>query len=353
MAVIDAENACVTWVRTGALDEVVRVFGGDPDTGTEETVDGLFGIAYEDLDEDASGVVLVARHGEWAVLVEPFAFRGGNLALLGAITASGEAYRVAWNVNMVNSICYVRDGEVVSVFDAFDLEGATGREWLDGLPVSEADWRANWQATAFAVGEELSGVRIDEDWLTRRHALYQLRRPVFTRTAPRLRVDERMRAIAGADPRIARIIAEPTPDKLPEIVRIAASLAVTTAGIGGPLVEEALGLIAEGSRSREVVIRLRGLEKGFTARAWEAYHASPPETREDSIGPGHDTTYGRWVIKSVAAQALGLALDPNADLPTMALEVVNTAGGTYLSEENGDIARHHALGMVAVFLEGA
>ncbi|MEO3857988.1 LamG-like jellyroll fold domain-containing protein [Acrocarpospora sp. B8E8] len=48
------------------------------------------------------------------------------------------------------------------------------------------------------------------------------------------------------------------------------------------------------------------------------------------IGPGHDTTYGRWVIKSVAAQAL----DPNADLPTMALEVVNTAGGTYLSEEN-------------------
>ncbi|WP_329083041.1 DUF6461 domain-containing protein [Streptosporangium sp. NBC_01469] len=352
MAEIDVETACVTWVRTGDLDEVVRSFGGDPGTAEQETVDGLFGMAWEDLeelDEDATGVMLVARHGEWAVLVEPFVFRGMSQALLSGIATEGEAYRVAWTVNMATFVCYVRHGAVVASFDALDLDGARGREWLDGLSVSEADWHADWRVAAFAVGEELSGIRIDADWLARPHALYPLR-PVTVSAPVALRVDERMTAIAAVDPRVARIVAEPTPDKLPEIVNIAAGLAVTTAGIDGPLVEEALRLIANGARSGEVVARLHALRADYSRRSVEAYHACPADSRDSFIAPGHDTTYGRWVVKGAAVAALSLALNPDEELSSLALQVVNMTGGTYLSEENGDIARHHALGTVAYFL---
>ncbi|GAA0821435.1 DUF6461 domain-containing protein [Streptosporangium amethystogenes subsp. fukuiense] len=347
---IEIETACLTWIRTGDLDQAVRAFGGHPLVAEPETFDGLFGIAAEDLPDDATGVALVARHGEWAVIVEPFAFRGLSETLLGQVAAKGEAFRVAWTINMATFVSYVRDGEVVASFDALDLDGARGREWLDGLPVSEADWRADWKATAFAVAEHLSGVVIDDDWTARPHALHWLR-PVTVGARPALRVDGRMRAIAAIDPRIARIIAEPTPDRLPEIVGIAAGLAVATAGIDGPLVEEALGLIAAGECSAELAGRLGVFRAEFARRASGAFQASPDSARERYPSPGHDTDYGRWMVKGAAAEALMTAVNPDMDLFWRAQQVVNQSGGTYLSEENRDIDRHYALGMVVTYLD--
>ncbi|WP_061298379.1 hypothetical protein [Herbidospora cretacea] len=349
MTKIDAETACLTWIRTGDLDQAVRVFGGHPLVSEPETLDGLFGIAPEDLPDDATGVALVARHGEWAVLIEPFAFRGLSQTLLCEAAAEGEAYRVAWTVNRSTFVSYVRDGEVVASFDAQDLEGAHGRDWIDALPVSAADWDADWMAAAFAVAGHLSGIVIDADWLAASHSLHWLR-PMTVRRAPALRIDARMRSIAETDPRIAQIIAEPTPARLPEIVLIAATMAVATAGLDGPAVEEALALITDRGHSAEVATRLRALQDDCTARMWEAYESWPEESREDSPYPGHDTTYGRWRIKATAAEILILALTPAQDLADQALEITNTTGGTYLSQENGDIARHHALGSVAYFL---
>ncbi len=49
MTKIDADTACLTWIRTGDLDQVVRVFGGHPLVSEPETLDGLFSIAPEDL----------------------------------------------------------------------------------------------------------------------------------------------------------------------------------------------------------------------------------------------------------------------------------------------------------------
>lgn len=347
---IEIDTACFTWIRTGDLDQAIRVFGGHPLVAEPETLDGLLGIAPEDLPDDATGVALVARHGEWAVIVEPFAFRGLSQTLLGQAAAKGEAFRVAWTVNMATFVSYVRDGEVVASFDALDLDGAHGREWLDGLPVSEADWRADWRATAFAVAEHLSGVVIDDDWTTRSHALHWLR-PVTVVARPALRVDARMRAIAAVDPRIARIIADPTPDRLPEIIAIAADLAVATAGIDGPLVEEALALIATGGHSGELAERLGDFRMELARRASEAFRASPDSARERYPSPGHDTDYGRWMVKGAAVEALNTAVRPDMDPFWRAQQVLNYSGGTYLSEENGDLDRRYALGEVAAFLD--
>ncbi|GAA0843115.1 DUF6461 domain-containing protein [Streptosporangium amethystogenes subsp. fukuiense] len=347
---IEIETACFTWIRTGDLDQAVRVFGGDPLVSEPETLDGLFGIAPEDLPDDATGVALVARHGEWAVIVEPFAFRGLSEALLGEVAAKGEAFRMAWTVNMATFVSYVRDGEVVASFDALDLDGASGREWLDGLPVGEADWRADWRATAFAVAEHLSGVVIDDDWTARSHALHWLR-PMTVVARPALRVDGRMRAVAAVDSRIARIIADPTPDRVPEIIAIAAGMAVATAGIDGPLVEEALALIAAGACSAELAERLGDFRMEFARREWEAFQASPDSARQRYPSPGHDTDYGRWAVKGAAAEALRAAVNPDRDPFSRAWQVVNYSGGAYLSEENGDIDRHYALGKIVTFLD--
>ncbi|MEU4537029.1 DUF6461 domain-containing protein [Streptosporangium sp. NPDC023825] len=347
---IEIETACFTWIRTGDLDQAVRAFGGQPLVWEPETLDGLFGIAPEDLPDDATGVALVARHGEWVVIVEPFAFRGLSETLLGEVAAKGEAFRVAWTVNMATFVSYVRDGEVVASFDALDLDGASGREWLDGLPVGEADWRADWRAAAFAVAEHLSGVVIDDDWTARSHALHWLR-PVTVVARPALRVDARMRAIAAVDPRIARIIADPTPDRVPEIIVIAADMAVTTAGIDGPLVEEALAMIATGECSAELAERLDVFQMELARREWEAFRASPDSARERSPSPGHDTDYGRWAVKGAAVGALRAAVRPDRDPFWRAREVVTYSGGTYLSEENGDLDRHYALGEVVTFLD--
>ncbi|MFF5114749.1 hypothetical protein [Streptosporangium sp. NPDC000509] len=277
-------------------------------------------------------------------IVEPFAFRGLNEALLGEIVAKGEAFQVAWTVNMATFVSYVRDGEVVASFDALDLDGASGQEWLDGLPVSEADWRA----TAFAVAEHLSGVVIDDDWTARSHALHWLR-PMTVAARPALRVDGRMRAIAAVDPRVARIIADPTPDRVPEVTAIAAGMAVATAGIDGPLVEEALALIAAGECSAELAERLGDFRMEFARRASEAFLASPDSARQRHSSPGHDTDYGRWMLKGAAAEALRAAVNPDTDPFRRAMQVVNYSGGTYFSEENGDLDRHYALGEVVTF----
>ncbi|MEU8404288.1 hypothetical protein AB0C28_54745 [Nonomuraea sp. NPDC048892] len=66
-----------------------------------------------------------------------------------------------------------------------------------------------------AVGGELSGVRVDGSWLRREHLCVQLRplppRPV----TPEDLLDADMRAVAGRDPRIAAIAADPVPGRLP------------------------------------------------------------------------------------------------------------------------------------------
>ena len=64
-------------------------------------------------------------------------------------------------------------------------------------------------------------------------------------------------------PRIGAIAADPTLDKLPEIIRIAAELAVVTTGLEGSLIDEAMRFIAAGNRgeaAQEVRNRLFRLQ---------------------------------------------------------------------------------------------
>jgi hypothetical protein len=349
------DMACVSWVRTADSEGLVRRFGGDPEGAAEGTWEELLATAYEDLDEDEDGAMLAVRHGEWLITVEPFNFRGAVPEVLSG--AGQEAYSVCWTGTGQSLVTYATAGEVVARFDAYDVDALppTGLAWLDGHQVTAAHWREDWRAAALALGEELSGVRMDEDWLARPRPMFTLGPVRLPRRPRRLRVDDEIKAIAKTDPRIAMIIDEPTPDKAEEIIRMAAEMAVTTAGIEGPDVTEALELIAAGDRrsgrADEVRSRLARSEKDFRMQAREAYAALAPQDREDWVAPGHGTTYGRLMIKAAAAAVLQTALTPGEEPAAFAIQVVNDTGGVYLSSENGNVARHRALSAAASFIE--
>ncbi|GAA0428236.1 hypothetical protein Acor_66740 [Acrocarpospora corrugata] len=60
------DHGCLSWIRTGdtTFPNLVRCLGGDEATTEAATWDEVGSTAYEDLDEDTAGIMLVARHGE-------------------------------------------------------------------------------------------------------------------------------------------------------------------------------------------------------------------------------------------------------------------------------------------------
>ncbi|MGW5156266.1 hypothetical protein ACWEPN_12380 [Nonomuraea wenchangensis] len=112
------DHGCLTWIRTGASDEafagLVRAFGGDPATAHPATWEDAEGEAYDDLADDADGIMLAARHGAWTVVMELFNARGRSLRTLRDLAAGGEAYSVGWTVNGVVSVTYVARGTTPS-----------------------------------------------------------------------------------------------------------------------------------------------------------------------------------------------------------------------------------------------
>ncbi|WP_248963603.1 DUF6461 domain-containing protein [Sphaerisporangium perillae] len=343
------DQCCLTWIRTGESDaafaDLVCSFGGAPSTVHAATWDEVEGEAYEDLDEEADGIMLAARHSPWTVVMEPFNARGTSMRMLREVAAGSQAYNVWWTVNRQVSVSYVADGELVATFEPANLEAITprsGRDWLAGLAVTEEQWRRNWFAAALAAGEELSGVRLDGQWLKQEHLGVQLY-PLPSRAVTSADLlDADMRAIAERDPRIGVIAADPTPDKLPEIIRVAAELAVATTGLEGPLIDEAMRFIAAGDRGKEAQE-----VRGRLFRLRDRYRAEA--RRGPDLVPGHDSEHGP-LLKERAVQALIYALKSDVDLAEAAQDTVQAAGETHLSEENGDHQRERVLNVITYYL---
>jgi hypothetical protein len=331
------EQGCLTWIRTGdsatAFADLVRHFGGDPSAVHPSTWADLEGEAYDDLAEEADGIMLAARHSAWTIVMEPFNARGTSLRLLRKAAAETYAYSFRWTVNLQMRVTYVAGGELVAAFDPFDLDTMTpdsGRDWLAGLGVTGEQWQHDRMAAALAAGEELSGVRLDGRWLEQTHLGVQLYPLPVTAPEPADLLDADMRAIAARDPRIGAIAADPTADRLPEIIRIAAELAVTTTGLAGPLIDETMRLIEAGDRG-ETAQEVRG--RLFRLR---------DQYRADGAGP--------LLQKERAVQTLIYALKPDGGLAEAAELAIRTAEETHLSEANGDRERGRTLSVIAYYL---
>ncbi|MEQ4719756.1 hypothetical protein [Nonomuraea sp. B19D2] len=126
-------------------------------------------------------------------------------------------------------------------------------------------------------------------------------------------LNRQIRDLAPADPRIASLAADPCPDKLPEIIRMAVDLALRITGLDGEFVDEVLDLLAMGERGGRGVAareRLRILHVALRQEAQAAYeHAGAAGLP----APGHDTEIGRLMLRQEAVVTLRNALDPDLD----------------------------------------
>ncbi|MFI6390591.1 DUF6461 domain-containing protein [Nonomuraea sp. NPDC050540] len=241
------DQASVAWIRTTDFDDLVRALGGDPAWVHPATWADVESAAWELADDEDRAVVLAARHGPWTVLLD--AMCGRLTGLVKRLSASGEALALQWTVNYVATVAYARDGQVIGSFDPADLDTinpAAGRAWLSGLPVTQEEWRQGWQPAALALGEELSGVRLDQAWLAREHLCVPLgSAPPQVRPPSGFRVRDWLRPTLEGDPRLRAIAADPAPERQHEIIQLAIELARQAWPMSGDLERQALQAIAD------------------------------------------------------------------------------------------------------------
>jgi hypothetical protein len=155
---------CVTAVTDRAREEVLAAFGADPGTETsstfEEAFNGMPSPSYVVLGEVPGGI-LVAENNGW---------RGTLDEVITAVSRGTTAASYYRNVNAVMAFFHAVDGAVASTFDPL----------LDEVPAelselaSELDFATATEASAFALLERLTGIRLTEEWLEATHSRFDV-----------------------------------------------------------------------------------------------------------------------------------------------------------------------------------
>ncbi|WP_327045245.1 DUF6461 domain-containing protein [Microbispora sp. NBC_01189] len=341
------EPVCVTWFQGAKTEDIVRRFGGDPEKFSEATFVDVHAASQErDPEGTYDTVILVAQKGEWTVVVEPASFRGADSALMRDLSRSGRALALYWTVNHDAGMRFAANGSVVSSFDPLEGPDPQALEWLRRVTVTAEEWREDWMAAAFAVGEELCGIRIDQDWLQQPHWAVTVSALPIRSVRSELILREDMWALVNREPRLAALVTEPTADKYGEISLIMAEMAVRTAGVEGHLIDEALRLIVSNDRGAEAQ-RLRAELDTLATSFWKQASAAM-QAGEAALAPSHASASGRLMIKHYAVQALGGALD--SDPYQAVMEAIKKGGMTQLGDENEDFLRMETLNAIRYFI---
>ncbi|WP_327585141.1 DUF6461 domain-containing protein [Nonomuraea sp. NBC_00507] len=259
------DDGCISWIRGYTLEDVVRIFGGDESSISPATFQEVEEEAWDLLGEEDNGesdraVMLAARHQDWIILLEIFYGRAPDH--LQAMSADGAALAVRWMQHRPDMVTYSEAGRLVADFDAGNPNSMTphsGHQWLRALPVAVEDWADDGLATALALGEELSGVRIDREWLSRRH-LRVARGDMPVRPRPfevPFEIDGVLRPFLDSDPGLTTIARNPTPGHRHDVIKMIIDIALRYVRAETALETEALRLIASGIRN-EHTERLRG-----------------------------------------------------------------------------------------------
>jgi hypothetical protein len=160
---------CLTVVLGADPGGVLEAFAADPGSRRELTLAGQRSLAapYPGGGNDTVSVDVLAGA---VVCAEANGWAGQHLPRAAALSSAGPY--VSWyaSVNADMTVLYARDGALVRDFDPllYDAEGALPEE--AGLPFG----LEHPGASAFAVAERLTGVRIERDWLLERpHPTYR------------------------------------------------------------------------------------------------------------------------------------------------------------------------------------
>ncbi|MFI7535076.1 hypothetical protein [Streptosporangium sp. NPDC049376] len=252
------DDGCVSWISGHTLDEVVRVLGGDPSSISPASFPEAEAEAWDLIDEDDGEndwvVMLAAQHQDWIVLLE--IFHGHVPSRLRDVSVEGVALTVRWMLHRPVAVSYAEAGRVIADFDTGNLDSMTpqtGLQWLSNLPIEVTDWKDDGLVTALTLGERLSGVRIDRDWLGRRHLMVVCgNTPPPARAQPfevPFKADDSLRPYLDTIPGLTAIARNPSFGHHHDLVKMVIDIALRYSPATTALETEALRLVESGIRN--------------------------------------------------------------------------------------------------------
>ncbi|NJP96658.1 hypothetical protein HCN51_45750 [Nonomuraea sp. FMUSA5-5] len=348
------DQAAITWVHGLRFDELIETLGGDSAGVTPACWDDVEADAVEHYGESRGGVLLAARHEDWTILVEPL--DGVATTLIERLSIQGRALTVRWTTNLATTVGYAAKGTLIALFDPMNLESvapASGREWLHSLSVPPAQWRQDWYAAALTLGETLSGVRLDRAWWARRHLKIALHPGPASAVLPRLNPPLEHRRIIDADPRLAEIVNDPTPERLHDLIQLAVEqLMPTPPPSDGPFFQawELIVTRRRGERATAAQQRLRSYREeltpppeALTPPAQSPYLAQPDDRRQSL-----EALWEGLMEKARLAVVLEEALEP--DLAQAAVRTTAAVWNAGLADHDGSFDFRHVLHLLAIYM---
>ena len=160
---------CVTAVAGARREQVLDAFRVDRSTETpatfEEAFNGFPAPTYVLVDKVPGGVLAMENNGWWGV--------DADVVASASRAASLASYYK--NVNAVMTFVHAENGVLLAMFDPLldDVPSALAQR-AEGLPFGVG----HAQASAFALLERLTGIRLDESWLAARHSRFDVPSPV-------------------------------------------------------------------------------------------------------------------------------------------------------------------------------
>ncbi|MCP2245725.1 DUF6461 domain-containing protein [Lentzea aerocolonigenes] len=173
-------------IQGRSVDEVVRIYGGDPAQSQLMTT-----IEAEDagLDDGDDFYFQVFEHQDAVVALESNGWSGTVPEVARRASADdGHFFSVHWNANGMFRITEARGGKVTAYFEpTFGVEPAAPEdvmpEWAEGLELQPAELRA----ACLALVEQETGVAFEEEWLVKKLPTFRIPDP-----------DELLRDVEGA-----------------------------------------------------------------------------------------------------------------------------------------------------------
>ncbi|WP_336026547.1 DUF6461 domain-containing protein [Geodermatophilus sp. FMUSA9-8] len=162
------EALTVTFVRGSDLDRCGEVLRFRWPTESQATLADAEMAQFDALADTggAQAVLQVDELAGWLVFVEPGGWLTTDHALLGALSAGGQAVSVFWNVEADTQFAYARQGAVVRSFEAVLFEqSAVGEPLPQEAGLGFGQPRIPVRALMMELAERITGVTLDEEWL--------------------------------------------------------------------------------------------------------------------------------------------------------------------------------------------
>ncbi|MEU8272122.1 DUF6461 domain-containing protein [Sphaerisporangium sp. NPDC049002] len=174
------EGTCLTWFNACDVEAAASVFGADLRSAERMSYSDAYGEAFEEIERSSQGnVVLFGVAGSWNIAMEPYGWRGMGDQVIGGLARSGDAVSVLIAAGSHHRVAYDHNGHGSYVVRWLDERNGPVPpaldEHLNGLSIFGDVDSDEWKASALALAQRFTGVRLDQEWLERQHIRYLIR----------------------------------------------------------------------------------------------------------------------------------------------------------------------------------